>query len=95
MVPLPADIVRFVARTFRSDDHEQAIQLLRHATIDDDSKAEDRLVRCAAVAAAGSLHQLSYFVDLLRIDFRDVIIAGEYELRNGSLARIRDLSQPL
>lgn len=37
---------------------------------------------------------LVYYVDLLKIDYRDVIVAGEYESRNGNLVRVRDLSKP-
>jgi len=39
------------------------------------------------------LVKLAYYVDLLKIDFRDVIVAGEYESSNGKLVRVRDLNK--
>lgn len=52
-------------------------------------------MRCALFASAGSLETLKHFVQLLRIDWRDVIVAGEYEQRGSELVRVRDLNEPL
>ena len=35
------------------------------------------------------------YMSLLAIDWRDVVVAGEYELRDGVPVRVRDLTQPL
>jgi hypothetical protein len=37
---------------------------------------------------------LEYLVGLLRVDWRDVILAGEYESRNSKLTKVRDLTVP-
>jgi len=50
--------------------------------------------RCALVASQGSLAKLQYYVGLLAVDYRDVIVAGEYEVVEGKLARVRDLTMP-
>ncbi len=55
----------------------------------------DRLLRSAAVASSGSLERLEYYVGLLAIDWRDVIVAGEYEPVNRQLVRVRDLAAPI
>jgi hypothetical protein len=53
-----------------------------------------RLLRCALAASWGSLERLQYYVRLLEVDFRDVILAGEYEAIDGKLVRVRDLTRP-
>jgi hypothetical protein len=95
MTQLAPDIVRFITRSFPAREHAQVMQLLTDATIHDGSRAEDRLLRCAVVAAEASLERLQYYVGLLQLDYRDVIVAGEYEYRNDDFTLIRDLSVPL
>jgi hypothetical protein len=92
---IPTDVEAFIARKFSAEDRKMAARLLEGATIHDGSPAEPRLVRCAAVASAGSLEKLRYFVDLLKIDFRDVIMAGEYTPSLDNPVRIRDLHQAI
>ena len=86
------DIVRRVQQIFPDADREAAIALLQGARIHDGGFAEPRLQRCALVASGGSLEKLRYYVEMLKVDFRDVIVAGEYESVAGKLARVRDLS---
>ena len=47
------------------------------------------------VYMARELLQLRYLVGLLQIDYRDVIMFGEYEVVDGKLTRVRNLSEPL
>ncbi len=54
-----------------------------------------RLLRCAALGSRGDLAQLRYLVGLLRVDFRDVIMFGEYDVVDGKLIRVRNLNEPL
>jgi hypothetical protein len=61
--------------------------------VHDGSHAGPRLQRCALVASRGSLEKLQYYLKLLEVDFRDVIVAGEYEPIAGKLVRVRDLSR--
>jgi hypothetical protein len=64
---------------FSGSDRDKAAGLLLGARIHDGSLAEPRLQRCALVASQGSPETLQYYVKLLAVDFRDVIVAGEYE----------------
>jgi hypothetical protein len=54
-----------------------------------------RLLRGAAVGSRGDIVQLRYLVGLLQIDYRDVIMFGEYGVIDGKLTHVRNLSEPL
>jgi hypothetical protein len=88
-VSLPHDIIRRVEEWFSEPDRSIA---LAGAVIHDGKLADGRLRRCALVASKGSLAKLQYYVGLLAVDYRDVIVAGEYEVVEGKLARVRDLT---
>jgi len=51
----------------------------------------DRLARCALFLAQGSLTKLKEEVALGRADYRDLIVAAEYDRADN---RLRDFSQP-
>lgn len=95
VVALPTDISEHISATFAAGERAGAERLLTHAVIEDGTAPEPRLMRCALFASAGSLETLKHFVQLLRIDWRDVIVAGEYEQRGSELVRVRDLNEPL
>ncbi len=42
-----------------------------------------------------TIDKLQYMLELLRLDFRDVIVAGEYDRLDGKLVKTRDFMQPL
>ncbi len=65
------------------------------ATIEDGSAATARLIRCAAIASGGSLARLRVESERLKVDWRDVIVAGEYDGIDGELSRVRDLNDPV
>lgn len=88
------DIVRRVRESFAGLDRDEARDLLLEARIHDGTFAEPRLQRCALVASKGSLATLRYYVKLLAVDYRDVVVAGEYEPVGAKLVRVRDLSRP-
>jgi len=71
------------------------LALLAAPVIHDGSLASPRLVRSAAVASGGSLQRLSLYIEMLKQDWRDVIVAGEYEPGAAPKMRVRDLSQPI
>jgi len=73
----------------------QALLLLEAPVIHDGTVATPRLVRCAAVASRGSLQRLTHYVEMLKQDWRDVIVAGEYALGAKPDTRLRDLTQPI
>ncbi len=79
---LEADIVERLEADFGQDEYHAALKLLR------DSGYTGRIARCIVVAAAGSLDALQKQIRLAGIDYRDVILAGEY---NAEMQHIRDL----
>ena len=94
-MPLPDDLDRWVAATFSSQDVEEARTLLAGAVDHEGVCVSDRLRCCAAVGSRGDIVALRELIGLLRVDWRDVIVAGEYEMQGGELRRVRDLTQPM
>lgn len=92
---IPEDVIHFVARRFMDSEREEALALLGAAIIHDGSAANDRLLRCAAVASNGSIERLRMQIETLKHDFRDVIVEGEYLPIGRELVRIRNLSEPI
>jgi hypothetical protein len=91
---LTIDVERFIARKFQASDRVAALALCRSATIHDGSFAGPRLIRCALIASAASLEKLRTEIEHLKIDYRDVILAGEYASKDGELIRVRNLNEP-
>ena len=92
---IPEDVQRYIARHFQAGDREEAMRLLAAATIHDGTAAGPRLLRCAVVASKGSMQTLRYGVDLLKIDWRDVIMGGEYEQGPDGVVRYRNFNEPI
>ena len=92
---LPADVVGWVHSHFSGDEYGVAISILVTAAIHTGEHPSDRLIRSAAIGSKGNLENLQYLVQLLAIDWRDVIVAGEYESVNHELIRVRDLNTPI
>ena len=92
---IPADVEKFVTRKFDASEREEALALLKAATIHDGSAPDARLLRCAVVASGGSITRLRMELETLKHDFRDVIVEGEYVPRGGGLVRVRDLNEPI
>ena len=69
---LESDIVERVRQDFSPADAELAIALIT------DSRKHGRVARCIVVAAAGSTERLADLIRLAGIDYRDVIVSGEY-----------------
>ncbi len=91
---LPADIARRIEELFLDSERREAATLVLGAKLHDGSFAGPRCQRCAVVASNGSLQRLAYYVNLLAVDFRDVIVAGEYVPHGGKLVRVRNLNEP-
>lgn len=91
---LTPDILAKIEDIYKDNERPGAISMLESAKMHDNSEPPPRCLRCALVASQGSLAKLKYYVDLLAIDYRDVIVAGEYEIKAGELFRVRDLSEP-
>lgn len=92
---LPADIQAYVQARFPVSEREAAIGTLSAACIHTGAMPEERLLRCAAIASGGDLLKLQYYVGLLAIDWRDVIVAGEYAVLECGLTQVRNLSEPM
>lgn len=92
---LPTDILAYVQSRFPLEEQAAALAVLLAARIHTGAFPEARLLRCAAVASAGDLLRLQYYVGLLAIDWRDVIVAGEYVVRDRQLIKAYDLCQPI
>lgn len=80
----PKDIVDRVVADFDADAIGYVHGLLEQLK-------SDRLARCALFLARGSLEKLKQQVDLGTTDFRDLIVAAEYDLNDHQL---RDFNQP-
>jgi hypothetical protein len=91
---LPHDVKRFIAKSFEVVERSTATELCESATLHNGSPASPRLIRCALIASKGSLDQLRSDIAHLKIDYRDVIVAGEYVPRSGQLVRVRNLDEP-
>ena len=94
-MPLPPDLHRFIFDNFAPEDRETALSLLAGARIETGAAPDDRLLRCAAFAGRPGLASLQRYVAMLAIDWRDVVVAGECELRDGKLVHVRDFTRPL
>ena len=92
---LPADLQHFVRSSFATDDLQAASALLASAHIEDGALPGDRLLRCAAFAALGDLARLRRYVSMLADDWRVVVVAGKYALREGVPVQVRDLTLPM
>jgi hypothetical protein len=87
---LPPDIVIRVEKDFGDRRAEARRLLLEHLAIHDPRTGHPRILRCIVFAAAGSIEKLKSMIELARIDWRDVIVAGEYE----DWKPVRDLNRP-
>ncbi len=95
MSALPVDMENYIVRHYPDEVRDTVRGLVAAATIHDGSLAEPRLQRCALVGSGGALENLRALIADLRIDWRDVIVAGEYHERDGKLARLYDFAGPI
>jgi hypothetical protein len=92
---IPIDVEKFIARSFGPADQDEALALLKAATIHDGSQPGPRLLRCAAVASGGSIERLRMEIETLKRDYRDVIVEGEYLPKGRELVKVRNLNEPI
>jgi hypothetical protein len=82
-MPLEPDITARIRKDFSHDEAEEAIELLTA------SGENGRLARCIVVGSDGKLQALRDLIEVAGRDYRDAIVAGEYD---AGLQRIRDLT---
>ena len=92
---LPPDVEAWITKNFRPADAGLARASLEMAVDHKGELVNARLLRCAAVASRGELERLHLLVEELKKDWRDVIVAGEYDYVNEKSVRIRDLTRPI
>jgi len=83
---LEPDIVDWIRREFPADQFEQIADSVIQAS------ESPRIRRCIAFASHGNIEHLNYFCKLAKIDYRDVINAGEYECKD---TRLYDFNLPI
>ena len=79
---LDADIIDRINADFAGTDAQSA-----QAELAASGKA-GRIARCIVFASAGSLQRLRELIQLADVDYRDVIVAGEYD---SAMRQVRDL----
>jgi hypothetical protein len=92
---LPDDVSAWINAHFSGEDAALARGALASAVDHTGARVGDRLLRCAAVGSHGRLDALLSLIDLLRVDYRDVIMAGEYDYVGRRAVHVRDLTQPI
>lgn len=90
MQSLPHDVVHYVEKRFPEQQRDEATSILLSARINANETPSPRMLRCALFASNGQLNELRHYVALLLIDWRDVIVAAEYEFLNGNSVHVRD-----
>lgn len=91
-MPLPEDIITYVQTHVAPAEQAEVLALLQGAKTHEGEDGTPRLLRCALVASKGNVEALRYQVKQLTIDYRDVIVAGEYTRQGNDLIQVRNLS---
>jgi len=86
--PLPLDVLDRLRRDFGNRADAVAAHLLARRRTGDAVFLGDRLARCVVQAARGDEQRVQQLLDLAGQDYRDVIMAGEYD---AGTRQIRDL----
>jgi hypothetical protein len=73
-----------IAERFSGEEAE----LAKSALADLSRTAGLRVLKCAVHYSRGDLNRLEEIIKVARLDHRDVMVMGEYELINGKLVRI-------
>jgi ABC-type hemin transport system ATPase subunit len=88
---LAPDITARIKRDFASANAALVVDLLTDLNLDASSPFEDRIIRCIVYMSKGSFDEISRYIEIARLDFRDVIYLAEYD---ASDKRFRDFNQP-
>ena len=92
---VPPDVIAWLDRHAQPADRPAMVAAIAGAVDHTGASVGPRLMRCLAVASDGDPHRLRLYLGYLRSDVRDVIVAGEYVVRDRMLVHARDLERPL
>jgi hypothetical protein len=90
---LPEDIVIRVQRDFSSKESLPILQLLSEFQKENPDLSA-RVLRCIVFLARGSFENFASAVALARLDWRDLIVAAEYDGWSGEENKRRDMNLP-
>jgi hypothetical protein len=90
--PLPPDIVDPVLHDFTGQAQPVLGLLSACRRVGGPDYFGDRLVRCVVFAARGDESRIRQLIELGRQDFRNVIMAAEYDVPG--VRRLRDFNRP-
>jgi hypothetical protein len=90
---LPEDIITKVRRDFSEDDALAILQLLAEFQIKNPDLS-NRILRCIVFLAHGNFDEFARAVAMARLDWRDLIVAAEYDGFSGEENRRRDFNLP-
>lgn len=86
---LPDDILAKIAKDYPdTDDQRCVLDKLINLNVNE----TNRVIRCVLQSAAGNFEMFQKMADLARVDYRDVIMCGEYGYPPRS--RLRNLDEP-
>lgn len=86
---LPPDILARIAADYPADRRDATIEAL--IALSEVTREPARVARCVLVVANGDPSKFKQMINLARTDYRDAIVAAEYDREN---RRLRDLSKP-
>ena len=84
---LPSDIVRRIQGQLGREEADYAIELLGTFSC----LETVRVIRAIVYLAEGDLGRIEHYIDCAKIDYRDVLLWGEYD-RDGN--RLRNFNEP-
>jgi hypothetical protein len=88
-VELPPDILARIAADYPPEDRPGIIEALLVLT--EVTREPERVARCVLFVADGDLEEFERMIELARTDYRDTVVAAEYDHAD---RRLRDLSKP-
>lgn len=88
--PLPIDVRDRLIHDFGERADVVAALLIARRQNDIEDFIGDRVLRCIVQAASGNEHRLPHLLELAKQDYRDVIVAGEYDEDMRQIRSLRD-----
>ena len=86
---LPGDVLERIAVDYAADRRSEIADEL--STLSEVTPEPVRVARCVLFVAAGDLGRFEQMIELARTDYRDAIVAAEYDRE---LRRLRDFGWP-